>query len=84
MHIAAQQQSNRPTRELAYRAAHGLEVSLLWRPALDELVVCVCDQPRGAYFEITPTRERALDVFYHPYSYASSSDVLYEDDRLAA
>jgi len=71
-------------RELAYRACDGLEVTLFWSPLTDDLRVCVCDQNRGAYFEIRPERHLALDVFYHPYSYASSSDVHYEDDRLAA
>ena len=71
-------------RELAHRANDGLEVTLLWHPATDELVVCVCDQRYGAYFEVRPEASRALDVFYHPYSYACFSDVRSEDERLAA
>jgi hypothetical protein len=39
---------------------------------------------RGAYFEIPTAPHLALDVFYHPYSYASASEVYYEDERLAA
>jgi hypothetical protein len=73
-----------PPRELAYRANDGLEVTLLWRPDSDELKVCVCDQRLGAYFEVKPEPAQALDVFYHPYPYASSSVVHYVDDRLAA
>jgi hypothetical protein len=46
--------------------------------------VCVCDQRRGAYFEVRPEPHLALDAFYHPYSYASRADVRYEDERLAA
>jgi hypothetical protein len=70
--------------ELAYRANDGLEVTLFWQPATGELTVCVCDQRRGAYFEVEPEPHLALDAFYHPYSYASSSVVHYEDERLAA
>jgi hypothetical protein len=74
----------RRLRELAHRAGDGLEVTLFWEPATDELTVRVCDQRRGAYFEVHPEPQLALDVFYHPYSYASASDVHYEDERLAA
>ena len=73
-----------PSRELAHRNHDGIEVTLFWRPADDELTVCVCDQRRGAYFEIQPAARLALDVFYHPYSYLPSSVVHYEDERLAA
>ena len=71
-------------RELAYRAGDGIEVTLYWQPQDDELSVCVCDQRRGAYFVVRPEPGLALDVFYHPYSYVSASDVHYEDERLAA
>jgi hypothetical protein len=72
------------SRELAYRANDGLEVTLFWHPSTDALTVCVCDHRRGSYFEIRPEPHRALDVFYHPYAYASCSAVYYEDERLAA
>jgi len=62
----------------------GLEVTLFWYPATDEVAVCVCDYRRGAYFELAPEPSNALHAFYHPYSYASSSVVQYEDERLAA
>jgi hypothetical protein len=39
-------------RELAHRSNNGREVTLLWEPSADALVVCVCDPARGAYFEI--------------------------------
>jgi hypothetical protein len=71
-------------RELAYRANDGLEVTLFWQPSSDALIVCVCDQRRGSYFELRPEPQRALDAFYHPYAYASDSTVYYEDERLAA
>jgi hypothetical protein len=71
-------------RELAHRSNDGIEVTLFWQPGTDVLTVCVCDERRGAYFEIEPEAKDALDAFYHPYSYASLSSVHYEDDRLAA
>ena len=74
----------RTQRELAYRAGDGVEVTLFWHPGSGEVSVCVCDQRRGAYFVIEPDPDRALDAFYHPYSYESTSVVHYEDDRLAA
>ncbi|HEX4679597.1 MAG TPA: hypothetical protein VH210_10400 [Gaiellaceae bacterium] len=70
-------------KELAYRMVDGLEVTLFWQPASDDVVVCVCDQKYGAYFEIRPPQDCALDAFYHPYSYASWNEVGYEDERLA-
>jgi hypothetical protein len=73
-----------PPRELAYRTGDGMEVTLYWRPDTDELSVCVCDHRRGAYFVVSPEHHLALDVFYHPYSYVSASEVHYEDERLAA
>jgi hypothetical protein len=71
-------------RELAFRANDGIEVTLLWQPGTDDVTVCVCDQRAGAYFEIRPAPRRALDAFYHPYSYAPQSIVYFEDERLAA
>ena len=74
----------KPLQELAHRVSDGLEVTLFWRPADDELMVCVCDQRRGAYFVVQPEPHLALDVFYYPYSYVSESNVHYEDEQLAA
>jgi hypothetical protein len=71
-------------RELANRSDDGMEVTLLWDAAGDELTVCVCDQREGAYFEIRPEHHLALDVYYHPYAYAASSVLHYQDDRLVA
>jgi hypothetical protein len=73
-----------PPRELAYRVNDRVEVTLLWHPADDELRVCVCDHRLGAYFEVVPAPEDALDAFYHPYAYESASAVHYADARLAA
>jgi len=48
-------------------------VTLSWQPETDELLVSVCDQKHGAYFEIRPERYLALDVYYHPYAYLDFS-----------
>lgn len=71
-------------RELAHRCNDGLEVTLLWRPATDELTVRGCDQRSGVRFEFHPERHSGLDAFYHPYVYVTRSDLHYDDDRLAA
>jgi hypothetical protein len=76
--------TSRPSRELAHREGDGLQVTLFWHPAGNELKVCVCDQRLGAYFEIRPEPRQALDAFYHPYSFADASEVYFEDERLAA
>jgi hypothetical protein len=60
-------------RELAHRAADGLEVTLFWCKRTNELMVCVSDERTGAYFELDAEADKALDVFYHPYSYADCS-----------
>jgi hypothetical protein len=74
----------RSMRELAHRSNDGIDVTLFWHPDTNELTVCVSDQRRGAYFEIEPEANNALDAFYHPYAHVSLSRVHYEDDRLAA
>lgn len=71
-------------RELAQREGDGIEVTLYWRPERNDLMVCVSDQRRGAYFVVHPDADVALDAFYHPYSYLSDTDLQYEDARLAA
>ena len=70
-------------RELAHRSNDGLEVTLLWHPARDELTVCGSDHRTGVRFEIRPEHHLALEVYYHPYCYVTSSDISYEDHRLA-
>jgi hypothetical protein len=70
------------TRELANRFNDGLEVTLLWHPARDELTVCGSDHRTGARFEIRPERHLALEVYYHPYCYVTRSDISYEEYRV--
>jgi len=76
--------SNRSARELAYRETDGIEVTLYWSPATNDVAVSVCDHRRGAYFVVSPDPADALDAFNHPYSYVTASVVHYEDERLAA
>ena len=71
-------------RELAHRSSAGVDVTLYWHPTLDELIVRVCDERQGAYFEIRPQRYLALDAYYHPYAYADRADVDGKESRLAA
>ena len=71
-------------RELASRSNNGIDVTLNWHPALDELTVCVRDQRNSAYFEIHPQRNKALDVYNHPYAYADFAHVYQRENRLAS
>jgi hypothetical protein len=77
-------EADRGPRELAHRSNDGLDVTLLWHPARDELTVCASDYRTGVRFEVRPEHHQALEVYYHPYCYVTSSDISYEDHRLAA
>jgi YD repeat-containing protein len=60
-------------RELAHRQADGIEVRLLWDSADNALSVVVADSRTGDYFRLAlDERDRALDVFEHPYAYAAN------------
>lgn len=59
-------------RELARRTADGMRVTLLWNRADDRLAVEVSDAKSGRHFELDAPRDRALDVFYHPFAYAAA------------
>ena len=60
-------------RELAYRMTDGVEVTLLWSEHDGRLTVTIFDDRTGEFFEVEAPREKALDVFYHPFSYAESN-----------
>lgn len=66
-----------PPRELAFRTADGVEVSLLWNAAAGDLAVSVHDTRSGDVFEVPAPSDRALDVFYHPYAYAARHGIEY-------
>lgn len=65
-------------RELAYRAADGVEVGLFWNTACDDrLLVVVDDTHSGDLFELEVSGAEALDAFEHPYAYAAHRGVEY-------
>lgn len=76
--------SMQPPRELAHRVNDGVEIVLFWNEATDELTVYVSDERSRAYFELAARRDQALDVFYHPYAYAASMGIPYDDTLLAS
>lgn len=57
--------------ELAHRRNHDFDVALYWDTSNDELFVVVEDIAAGDRFSIEAPRARALDVFNHPFAYAS-------------
>lgn len=63
-------------RELDSRAVDGLHVRLMWRADDGHLVVAVTDTRTHEAFSIeVRDGARALDVFHHPYAYATHSRV---------
>jgi hypothetical protein len=71
-------------RELAFRENDGLEVTLLWDALEDRLIVSVFDTKRADFFSVDAPRDRALDVFNHPFAYAASHPAPHTDLLLAA
>jgi hypothetical protein len=57
--------------ELDHRSGDGLEVTLLWRAATNQVVVAVRDERRDASIEIEVDPARARDARLHPFAYAS-------------
>lgn len=64
-------------RELAHRAADGVEVGLYWLTGDDTLVLIVDDARSGDLFTLEVTSGEALDAFEHPYAYAAHRGVPY-------
>jgi len=64
------------SRELAVRGSNGTQVRLLWRQGTRQVWVEVW-QPETAWaLRIHAQPENALDVFHHPYAYASLQNSL--------
>jgi len=82
--MATTDATHQPYRELAHRAGDGVEVVLFWHEIADELMVTVSDERTGSYFELAAAPDQALDVFNHPYAYAASNGVPYEEALLAS
>lgn len=59
-------------RELANRASDGIEVSLFWRTATNQVTIEVFDTRLNAGFEVAVDGGAALDAFHHPYAYAAA------------
>jgi hypothetical protein len=57
--------------ELAQRRNHHFDVVLFCDPNRDELFVVVEDIGAGDRFSIIAPRGHALDVFHHPFAYAT-------------
>jgi hypothetical protein len=56
--------------ELAHRKNQDIEVSLLWDRDHDRLFVLVEDLSAGVRFSLQAARDKALEVFNHPFAYA--------------
>lgn len=64
-------------RELDSRFTNGLSVKLLWCKHTDQLWVTVVDiRSRDAFCVAVREGERALDVFHHPYAYATQPRIV--------
>jgi hypothetical protein len=57
-------------RELAHRSGDGLDVTLVWYPAPNQVGVRVADARSGEHFELRVDPAAALDAFEHPFAYA--------------
>ena len=63
---------NNNLHELAHRRNDGIDVTMVWDSASDQVTVAVEDRKQDARFEIVVgPGERALDVFHHPFAYAA-------------
>jgi hypothetical protein len=58
--------------ELDYRENDGLEVSLLWNRTDNSLSVLVVDTKTEDVFELPARGAEAMDVFRHPFAYATA------------
>lgn len=61
--------------DLATRTGDGLEVTLLWNEIEDSTFVHVKDTRTGDEFEIPTSREKAWDVYQHPYAYRDAAAI---------
>jgi len=57
-------------RELAYRDADGIDVTLFWNERSNRVTVKVYDARSDDGFELEVDSRRALDVYHHPFAYA--------------
>ncbi len=57
--------------ELAHRTSNGLDITLLWSRRSGRLMIAVSDIVTGDSFSLDAPRDRALDVYNHPFAYAA-------------
>src|SRR6185436_16291480 len=68
--------------ELASRNSNGITVRLLWNRSTNLVTVAVADPANDDYFELVlDDRERALDVFEHPFAHAAARGVEFRAGR---
>jgi hypothetical protein len=61
------------TKDLDFRAADGVEVTLLWAKSVNRVWVAVRNHRSGEEFELEiGADDNPLDVFHHPYAYAAA------------
>jgi hypothetical protein len=58
-------------RELDHRRNDGIDVSLLWDPTTNAVLLSVIDERGGPSFRFRPPAACALDAFRHPFAYAT-------------
>jgi hypothetical protein len=64
-------------RELDQRSNDGIEVTLLWSPTTNRLLIAVADERSGESFTLDVDAADALDAFHHPYAYTGRASVDY-------
>jgi len=57
--------------ELAHRSSDNIDVSLFWDRDRDDLFVIVEDISTGDRCSLVAARDRALDMYYHPFAYGA-------------
>lgn len=63
-------------KELAFREANGVAVTLYWHSGTGRVSVTVYDACTDELFELDADPAAALDVFHHPYAHAARRGVL--------
>jgi hypothetical protein len=72
-HTMNAQRHREEAKDLDFRAADGIEVTLLWAKPLNRVWVAVRNHRSGEEFELeVRAADNALDVFRHPYAYAAA------------
>ena len=59
-------------RELDHRTNDGIDVTLVWNPRTNHVLVVAEDQRTGESFELEVEAADALKAFRHPFAYANN------------